>query len=173
MTTTTRGRLLVTCVGGFACTEWELHNRLSGESVSGSAQLFRKWQFVMERVSFSPDQPQSSCLPEGENPSISCGEALRRRAKRHITDLLFLSPALLAFTTGWCPIKKRLNPQRISLGSSCLQNNSQIWWLLDKYYPGYISWGCNAQCFSETGMFCFKACGLKWAQVTMFFGIDV
>lgn len=29
--TTTQGRLLVTCVGGFACTEWELHNRLKRE----------------------------------------------------------------------------------------------------------------------------------------------
>lgn len=26
------GRLLVTCVGGFACTEWELHNRLHREN---------------------------------------------------------------------------------------------------------------------------------------------
>lgn len=31
--TTTRGTLLVTCVGGFACTEWELHNRLNRESL--------------------------------------------------------------------------------------------------------------------------------------------
>lgn len=30
-------RLLVTCVGGFACTEWELHNRLNRERVFGSS----------------------------------------------------------------------------------------------------------------------------------------
>lgn len=29
--TTTLGRLLVTCVGGFACAEWVLHNRLNRE----------------------------------------------------------------------------------------------------------------------------------------------
>lgn len=34
--TTTQGRLLVTCVGGFACTEWELHNRLKREGERGS-----------------------------------------------------------------------------------------------------------------------------------------
>lgn len=39
--TTTQGRLLVTCVGGFACTEWELHNRLNRERVFGCAQLFK------------------------------------------------------------------------------------------------------------------------------------
>lgn len=38
--TATQARLLVTCVGGFACTEWELHNRLNTERVSGSARRF-------------------------------------------------------------------------------------------------------------------------------------
>lgn len=52
--TTTRGTLLVTCVGGFACTEWELHNRLNRERVSGSAQHFEMrihfMNFVMEQL---------------------------------------------------------------------------------------------------------------------------
>lgn len=52
--TTTQGRLLVTCVGGFACTEWELHNRLSTERVFGSAQQFelrmKFMNLVMEQL---------------------------------------------------------------------------------------------------------------------------
>lgn len=52
--TTTQGRLLVTCVGGFACTEWELHNRLNRERVFGSAQQFEMrinfMNLVMEQL---------------------------------------------------------------------------------------------------------------------------
>lgn len=45
--TTTQGRLLVTCVGGFACTEWELHNQLNRERVFGSAQQFEmRFNFI-------------------------------------------------------------------------------------------------------------------------------
>lgn len=52
--TTTQGRLLVTCVGGFACTEWELHNRLNTERVFGSDQHFelriKFMNLVMEQL---------------------------------------------------------------------------------------------------------------------------
>lgn len=52
--TTTQGRLLVTCVGGFACTEWELHNQLNRERVFGSAQQFETrinfMNLVMEQL---------------------------------------------------------------------------------------------------------------------------
>lgn len=52
--TTTRGTLLVTCVGGFACTEWELHNRPNRERVFGSAQQFEMridfMNLVMEQL---------------------------------------------------------------------------------------------------------------------------
>lgn len=52
--TTTQGRLLVTCVGGFACTEWELHNRLNTERVFGSDQQFelrmKFMNLVMEQL---------------------------------------------------------------------------------------------------------------------------
>lgn len=50
--TMTQGRLLVTCVGGFACTEWELHNGLNTERRRESRQsLWPAQQFEM-RVNF-------------------------------------------------------------------------------------------------------------------------
>lgn len=75
--TTTQGRLLVTCVGGFACTEWELHNRLNRERVFGSAQQFEMginfmnlvmeqlrsmWQKMVRWLCFFSSRPASVIL---------------------------------------------------------------------------------------------------------------
>lgn len=43
--TTTQQRLLVTCVGGFACSEWKLHNRLNRESLWQCSALWNQNQF--------------------------------------------------------------------------------------------------------------------------------
>lgn len=56
--TTTQGRLLVTCVGGFACTEWELHNWPNTERVFGSAQQF---ELRMKFMNLVMEQSQSMC----------------------------------------------------------------------------------------------------------------
>lgn len=53
--TTTQGRLLVTCVGGFACTEWELHNTLSRERGSERVSL---WQHL---AVWNENQLHESC----------------------------------------------------------------------------------------------------------------
>lgn len=43
--TTTRRRLLVTCVGGFACTEWELHNTEQRKSLWQRSAVWNENQF--------------------------------------------------------------------------------------------------------------------------------